>query len=118
MVLLLQHEWEMHSGAINEGPSALKKDGKLFLSFSASLTETHYYSVGLLTFKVRGQLFCSAVFISCPFCLFYSLVYSLAACHRHTLAALGLTAAVTLLPLPWTAAACCRQLLPLIAETF
>jgi len=42
-----EHEWECQGFLVNEGPSVLKKNGKIFISYSASATD-HNYAMGLL----------------------------------------------------------------------
>jgi GH43 family beta-xylosidase len=43
-------EWELHGGTplINEGPVGIVRDGKLFITYSASGSWTNYYAIGLL----------------------------------------------------------------------
>lgn len=51
-----QHEWEMHRGAINEGPQPIfNPDGKLFVVFSASSFLSDNYALGLLSLKEGGD---------------------------------------------------------------
>jgi len=40
-------EWERQTYAVNEGPAILKRNGKIFVTFSASATD-HTYAMGLL----------------------------------------------------------------------
>lgn len=42
--------WERHEMAINEGPQVLRKDGKLFIVYSASASWTMHYCLGMLEF--------------------------------------------------------------------
>lgn len=42
------YDWERHGFWVNEGPGVLKKDGKIFVTFSASDTGIHY-CIGLLS---------------------------------------------------------------------
>ena len=42
------HEWEKHTYWVDEGPSVIKRNGKIFISFSASATD-QTYCMGLLT---------------------------------------------------------------------
>ncbi|HEX7064506.1 MAG TPA: glycoside hydrolase family 43 protein [Bacillales bacterium] len=46
-----EYDWEKQGAAINEGPAVLKKDGKVFLAYSASGSWTPDYKVGLLTLE-------------------------------------------------------------------
>lgn len=48
MIATPEHEWEKIGFLVNEGPAVLKKNGRLFLSFSASATD-YNYCMGLLT---------------------------------------------------------------------
>ena len=41
-------EWERHEMAINEGPQILRRDGKLFIVYSASASWTIHYCLGML----------------------------------------------------------------------
>ena len=50
MRLRYQHriyDWEKHAFQVNEGPSILKRNGKIFISYSASGTDA-LYCLGLL----------------------------------------------------------------------
>jgi GH43 family beta-xylosidase len=52
-----EYEWEMQGGmAINEGPVLLKRNGKLFLVYSASTTWSDDYSLGMLTASTEANL--------------------------------------------------------------
>ena len=42
-----EYEWEKHTYAVNEGAAVLKRNGRIFITFSASATD-HTYAVGLL----------------------------------------------------------------------
>ncbi len=48
-----EYEWEQRGGRpwINEGPSALYKDGKIHIVYSASGSWSDFYCLGLLTFS-------------------------------------------------------------------
>ena len=50
-----QYAWEMVNYMVNEGPSVLQRDGKIYVSFSASGTGTEY-SMGLLTADADSDL--------------------------------------------------------------
>ncbi len=50
----LQYPWEQTGQAVNEGPIALQRNGRLFITFSASLAMTPDYCLGLLEYKVGG----------------------------------------------------------------
>ncbi|WP_028612643.1 glycoside hydrolase family 43 protein [Paenibacillus harenae] len=43
-----EYDWEVIGFLVNEGPAVLKRNGRLFLSYSASATD-HHYCMGLLT---------------------------------------------------------------------
>ncbi|KDD75720.1 hypothetical protein H632_c531p0 [Helicosporidium sp. ATCC 50920] len=45
------HAWEMVGNRVNEGPQAVDRDGRLFVVYSASLTLSTEYCLGLLEFK-------------------------------------------------------------------
>jgi GH43 family beta-xylosidase len=42
-----EHDWETIGFWVNEGPSVLRRNGKIFISYSASATD-HNYAMGLL----------------------------------------------------------------------
>lgn len=48
-----EYNWEEQDAAINEGPEILKKNGRVFLVYSASGSWTPNYKLGMLTLK-RG----------------------------------------------------------------
>lgn len=41
------HDWEIQGHKVNEGPAVLKKNGRIFISYSASATDANY-AMGLL----------------------------------------------------------------------
>lgn len=43
-----EYDWERRGGAINEGPAILKRDGEIYLVYSASGSWTDNYCLGLL----------------------------------------------------------------------
>lgn len=43
-----EHDWETIGFWVNEGPSVLRRNGKIFISYSASATD-HNYAMGLLS---------------------------------------------------------------------
>lgn len=49
------YDWERHGFWVNEGPAVLKRNGKVFVTFSASDTGIHY-CVGLLTADESSDL--------------------------------------------------------------
>ena len=48
--------WETHGQPVNEGPIAMLKNGKVYITFSASLYVTNYYCLGLLTADQTSNL--------------------------------------------------------------
>ncbi|MBN2530415.1 MAG: family 43 glycosylhydrolase [Deltaproteobacteria bacterium] len=42
-----EYEWEINRYAVNEGPAVIKRNGRIFISYSASATDSRY-AVGLL----------------------------------------------------------------------
>lgn len=49
------YDWERYGYWVNEGPAVLKKDGKIYLTYSASDTGIHY-CVGMLTVSEDADL--------------------------------------------------------------
>lgn len=49
------YDWERYGFWVNEGPAVLKRNGKVFVTFSASDTGIHY-CVGLLTADESSDL--------------------------------------------------------------
>ena len=50
-----EYDWEKVKHAVNEAPAALVKNGRVFVSYSASATDANY-ALGLLTAPVGGDL--------------------------------------------------------------
>lgn len=48
MITKPEYDWECIGHLVNEGPAVLKKNGKIFISYSASATDSNY-CMGLLT---------------------------------------------------------------------
>lgn len=48
--------WERHGHPVNEGPIALVKNGKVYITFSGSFYQTNYYALGLLTANQNDNL--------------------------------------------------------------
>ncbi|MFC0213653.1 family 43 glycosylhydrolase [Paenibacillus chartarius] len=42
MIATPEHDWEIIGFKVNEGPAVLKRDGRIFISFSASATDFNY----------------------------------------------------------------------------
>lgn len=50
-----EYDWEIQLHRVNEGPAVLKRNGKLFIAYSASGTD-HHYCMGLLTADETSDL--------------------------------------------------------------
>jgi len=50
-----EYEWETVGFLVNEGPAVIKKNGKIFISYSASATDSNY-CMGLLTAEDTSDL--------------------------------------------------------------
>lgn len=50
-----EYDWEKRGHAVNEGPAVLKRNGKIFISYSASATDANY-CLGLLTASDTSSL--------------------------------------------------------------
>ncbi|MFD0318030.1 glycoside hydrolase family 43 protein [Streptomyces flavalbus] len=50
-----EYDWECVGFKVNEGPYVLRRDGRVFLTYSASATD-HHYRVGLLTARDDSDL--------------------------------------------------------------
>ncbi|MFC4321253.1 glycoside hydrolase family 43 protein [Litchfieldia salsa] len=55
MITTPEYDWERIGFLVNEGPAVLKKNGKVFISFSASATD-HHYCMGLLIADENSDL--------------------------------------------------------------
>ncbi|WP_265446757.1 family 43 glycosylhydrolase [Acetivibrio straminisolvens] len=55
MIASPHYSWEKVGYAVNEGPAVLKKNGKIFITFSASATDSNY-CMGLLTASDTANL--------------------------------------------------------------
>jgi GH43 family beta-xylosidase len=55
MITKPEYDWEKIGFWVNEGPAVIKKNGKIFLSYSASATD-HNYCIGLLTVSENADL--------------------------------------------------------------
>ena len=49
------YDWERHGFWVNEGPSVLKRNGRIYLTFSASETDSHY-CIGMMTASSGSDL--------------------------------------------------------------
>nr|WP_221774584.1 family 43 glycosylhydrolase [Pelagicoccus albus] len=50
-----EYDWELQTYRVNEGPAVLKRNGKIFVSYSASATD-HSYAMGLLHASEEADL--------------------------------------------------------------
>ena len=55
MITTPDRDWERIGFLVNEGPAVLKKNGKIFIAYSASATD-HNYCMGLLTADENADL--------------------------------------------------------------
>ncbi|KGA98495.1 alpha-N-arabinofuranosidase [Alkalihalobacillus alcalophilus ATCC 27647 = CGMCC 1.3604] len=55
MIATPEYEWEKIGFYVNEGPAVIKRNGKIFITFSASATN-HHYCMGLLTADENSSL--------------------------------------------------------------
>lgn len=55
MITTPDRDWECIGFLVNEGPAVLKKNGKIFIAYSASATD-HNYCMGLLTVDENADL--------------------------------------------------------------
>ncbi|UQZ35606.1 alpha-N-arabinofuranosidase [Paenibacillus sp. PK3_47] len=55
MIASPQHPWEIIGFSVNEGPAVLKRNGRIFISFSASATDFNY-CMGLLAADENSNL--------------------------------------------------------------
>lgn len=66
-----EFEWEVQGYKVNEGAAVLIKNGKIFVAFSASATDSNY-SIGLLWAEVGADLLNPASWNKLPKPVFYS----------------------------------------------
>ncbi|OPJ62386.1 family 43 glycosylhydrolase [Clostridium oryzae] len=50
-----EYDWECNGFKVNEGPAVIKKNGKIFISYSASATD-YNYCMGLLSADIHSNL--------------------------------------------------------------
>lgn len=55
MISTPDYPWERHGFWVNEGPAVIKRNGRIFVSYSASATD-HHYCMGLLTASDEDDL--------------------------------------------------------------
>lgn len=63
--------WETIKYNVNEGPAVLKKNGKIFISYSASDTN-HNYCIGLLWIDENKDIMAPKLWNKSPAPVFYS----------------------------------------------
>jgi GH43 family beta-xylosidase len=66
-----EYDWERIGFAVNEGPAVLIKDGRVFLTYSASATD-HHYCMGLLTADETSDLLAASSWRKAPEPVFQS----------------------------------------------
>lgn len=60
-----EHDWERVGFAVNEGPAVLRRNGRVFMTYSASATDANY-CVGLLTAGAGSDLMDPASWVKSP----------------------------------------------------
>lgn len=65
------YNWELHGFPVNEGPSFLHRNGRLFLLFSASGTDA-LYCMGMLTADENADVLDPASWVKTPYPVFQS----------------------------------------------
>jgi GH43 family beta-xylosidase len=66
-----EYNWELHGFAVDEGPSIIKRQGKIFLTFSSSGTDAMYF-MGLLTADEDTDLLDAGSWVKTPYPVFQS----------------------------------------------
>ncbi|WP_150275976.1 family 43 glycosylhydrolase [Paenibacillus tepidiphilus] len=66
-----EYDWETVKYRVNEGASVLKRNGKIFIAYSASATD-HHYCMGLLTASDHADLLDAASWTKSPVPVFES----------------------------------------------
>ncbi|WP_318200651.1 glycoside hydrolase family 43 protein [Streptomyces sp. SCL15-4] len=66
-----EYDWECVGYKVNEGPYVLKRNGRIFLTYSASATDWHY-CMGLLTADAHGDLLDARAWTKSPVPVFTS----------------------------------------------
>lgn len=65
MISTPEYDWETIGFKVNEGPAVLKRNGRIFISYSASATD-HHYCMGLLTADESANLLDPASWAKSP----------------------------------------------------
>ncbi len=60
-----EYDWEKIGFWVNEGPAVIERNGRVFLTYSASATDFHY-AMGLLTAQATSDLLDPAVWVKSP----------------------------------------------------
>ena len=58
-------DWERRGYAVNEGPTVIQRNGRIFLTYSASATDANY-CLGLLTASASANLLSAASWVKSP----------------------------------------------------
>ncbi len=66
-----EYEWERQKYNVNEGPAVLKRNGKIFITFSASATD-HNYAMGLIWADEKADLLNADSWNKLPQPVFYT----------------------------------------------
>lgn len=65
MISTPEYDWETIGFKVNEGPAVLKRNGRIFISYSASATN-HHYCMGLLSANASANLLDSGSWTKSP----------------------------------------------------
>lgn len=65
MISTPEYDWEKIGYLVNEGPAVIKRNGRIFISFSASATD-HNYCMGLLTASDSSDLLDAKSWVKTP----------------------------------------------------
>lgn len=71
MLTTPEYEWEKKKFAVNEAPAVLVRNGKVFLTYSASATDANY-AMGMLTANADADLLDPASWVKSPLPVFRS----------------------------------------------
>lgn len=66
-----EYDWECVGFLVNEGPAVLKRNGRIFLTYSASATD-HHYCMGMLTAREDADLLDASSWTKSPVPVFRS----------------------------------------------
>ncbi|MEO3807395.1 family 43 glycosylhydrolase [Sphaerisporangium sp. B11E5] len=65
------YDWERRGYAVNEGPTVIQRNGRIFLTYSASATDANY-CLGLLTASASANLLSASSWVKTPTPVFTS----------------------------------------------